>query len=297
MEPHVSVHPLSGHPTEAWKEISNTQKVIKVNVKTPTKPVESDKVRFVCMSDTHSLMRNIMFEVPPGDVFIHAGDFTKCGQKDEVIQFNKWLEMLPHRYKIVIAGNHELSFDQHFSQSFKKKISSQLGEDEEDQVLNYGNTKDDIVEAVNEENIRNYLTNCVYLEDSSIKIYGIKLYGTPWQPEFGGWAFNLKRGEECLSRWDNIPKDTDILITHTPPLGHGDLACSGVRAGCVELLNTVQMRVKPKYHIFGHIHEGYGVSSDGKIIFINASTCDINYFPNNVPIVFDVPLPDGFSKD
>lgn len=50
--------------------------------------------------------------------------------------------------------------------------------------------------------------------------------------------------------------EIDILITHTPPLGHGDLCCSGVRAGCVELLSTVQKRVKPKYHVFGHVHEG-----------------------------------------
>lgn len=76
------------------------------------------------------------------------------------------------------------------------------------------------------------------------------------QPEFGKWAFNLPRGEECLSKWNKIPSDTDILLSHSPPLGYGDLACSGVRAGCVELLATVQERVKPKYHVFGHIHEG-----------------------------------------
>lgn len=134
------------------------------------------------------------------------------------------------------------------------------------------------------------------------------------QPEFGQWAFNLPRGEECLKMWNKIPIDTDVLLTHTPPLGHGDLACSGVRAGCVELLSAVQRRVKPKYHVFGHIHEGaetptfflntyqkpillgYGVTSDGKIVFINASTCDINYIPNNLPIVFDIPLPEGQTK-
>lgn len=76
------------------------------------------------------------------------------------------------------------------------------------------------------------------------------------QPEFGNWAFNLRRGEECLSKWNLIPSDTEVLITHTPPLGHGDLVCSGVRAGCVELLSSVQQRIKPKYHVFGHIHEG-----------------------------------------
>lgn len=76
------------------------------------------------------------------------------------------------------------------------------------------------------------------------------------QPEFGNWAFNLNRGTECLQKWNLIPDDTDILITHTPPLGYGDYTCSGVRAGCVDLLRTVQERVKPKYHVFGHIHEG-----------------------------------------
>nr|CAI5832276.1 unnamed protein product [Callosobruchus analis] len=276
----ISVHPLTDDPTNAWKEMSKGQKILKLNVKIPQTPVEPNKVRFVCMSDTHSLIRNIMFDIPDGDVFIHAGDFTKCGQKEEVIQFDKWLDSLPHKHKIVIAGNHELSFDQKFSEYFKKLMTA----------------RQEKGEAVNTQNIRQYLTNCTYLEDSGIELYGIKIYGSPWQPEYNNWAFNLKRGAECLSKWNKIPDDTEILITHTPPLGHGDLACSGVRAGCVELLNTVQKRVKPKYHVFGHIHEGYGVTSDGRIIYINASTCDINYIPTNLPVVFDVPLKEGQQK-
>lgn len=143
------------------------------------------------------------------------------------------------------------------------------------------------------------------------------------QPTFGGWAFNIHRGEQCLSKWNLIPNDVDVLVTHTPPVGHGDLVCCGERAGCVELLSTIQKRVKPKYHIFGHIHEGkleeqnlvtfnesrvqisicnelftlgYGITSDGKIIFINASTCDINYVPSNLPVVFDIPLPAHIQK-
>lgn len=139
-------------------------------------------------------------------------------------------------------------------------------------------SKDTLAEAIQTTNIKDYLTNCIYLEDSEIVIHGIKIYGTPWwifciieilyisyffknflyfrQPEFCKWAFNVPRGEACLSKWEMIPSDTDILVTHTPPVGHGDLCCSGVRAGCVELLSTVQNRVKPKYHVFGHIHEG-----------------------------------------
>jgi Icc-related predicted phosphoesterase len=59
-----------------------------------------------------------------------------------------------------------------------------------------------------------------------------------------------------LDRWDKIPQGVDILLTHTPPVGHGDYTITGIRAGCVELLNSVQKRIRPKYHVFGHIHEG-----------------------------------------
>lgn len=91
MSQEIKIHPLTKNPTEAWKELSKCQKMLKLNVKIPTQPVDPDKVRFVCMSDTHSLIRNLVFDIPDGDIFIHAGDFTKCGQKDEVIQFNNWL--------------------------------------------------------------------------------------------------------------------------------------------------------------------------------------------------------------
>jgi len=81
---------------------------------------------------------------------------------------------------------------------------------------------------------------------------------TTRQPEFGGWGFNLPRGEACLEKWDLIPDDTDVLVTHGPPLGFGDSLQHGGRSGCVQLLHVVQERVRPKYHVFGHIHEGEG---------------------------------------
>ena len=76
------------------------------------------------------------------------------------------------------------------------------------------------------------------------------------QPEFYNWGFNLKRGQPCLDKWDLIPDEVDILMTHGPPLGHGDLCKHGGRAGCLQLLDTIQQRVRPLYHVFGHIHEG-----------------------------------------
>lgn len=314
------MHQLTDNPTEAWKEISKSQRVIKVTTRPPSSAiVPSNKARVVVMADTHSL--NPRFDIPEGDIFIHAGDFTKCGGKSEVEDFNRWLGesseienqrkensililrliagKLPHKHKLVIAGNHELSFDPTFTHPFKhlspccsKKTAGAL-----DEIPTLGNTKESLEEAVKVENVKQYLTNCTYLEDELIEIFGLRIYGSPWQPEFCKWAFNLPRGQPCLEKWNKIPKGLDILITHTPPLGHGDLCCSGVRAGCVELLSTVQQRVKPKYHVFGHVHEGYGITSDGKVIYINASTCDLNYLPNNPPIVFDVALPPNAIKE
>ncbi|XP_037939419.1 metallophosphoesterase domain-containing protein 1 [Teleopsis dalmanni] len=296
----IPIHPLTNDPTAAWKEISKNQRVIKVTMKPPQVNVAFNKARVVAMSDTHSLTPYIKFEIPEGDIFIHAGDFTKCGQLEEVVEFNKWLGTLPHKHKVVIAGNHELSFDKTFTHPFQNKNSTDrtklTGLSVLDDLPTLGNAKENIESAIQTQNIRDILTNCIYLEDEMLDIYGVRIYGSPWQPEFCKWAFNVPRGRACLDKWDLIPEGIDILITHTPPVGHGDLCCSGVRAGCVELLTTVQKRVRPKYHVFGHVHEGYGITSDGRIIYVNASTCDINYIPNNPPIVFDVTLPPGMRK-
>lgn len=75
-------------------------------------------------------------------------------------------------------------------------------------------------------------------------------------PEYRGCGFNLPRGKPLLEKWLAIPEDTDILVTHTPPLGHGDFTKGRQHVGCQDLLNVLQERVKPKYHVFGHIHEG-----------------------------------------
>jgi len=337
----ITVNQLSSKPTEAWEVLKNTPgplqpQVMRFKVKAPTKPTTPDKIRFVCISDTHSLTSHLKRTIPEGDVLIHAGDFTRCGHLQEVKEFNTWLGTLPHKHKIVIAGNHELSFDQKFRDkmetnaqninapesveapfsprmvyggrggndahsafSVSRSTSTTKMPDMSKLQLDRLSLEDcnEINEEPSVEEMKAELTNCIYLQDSTTQIYGLKIYGTPWQPEFCGWAFNLPRGQECLNKWDKIPDDTDILISHTPPVGYGDLCCTGVRAGCVELLSTVRLRVRPKYHIYGHIHEGYGVRSDGKVIFINASTCDINYMPTNKPIVFDISLPKGHSKD
>lgn len=305
MSSEVQVEKLSSQPTEYWKQWKKTANVMRLQVKPPSTPALENKVRFVCMSDTHSLTSHLKQDIPDGDVFLHAGDFTRSGAVSEVRDFNAWLGKLPHKHKIVIAGNHELSFDPAFQDKDQLSadcrsghIGSSILPINQKLLLTPTSASCGIIEECNStcSQIKCELTNCHYLEDEAIILYGLKIYGSPWQPEFGDWAFNLPRGQSCLDKWNRIPQDTDILLTHSPPLGFGDLCSTGVRAGCVELLSTVQKRVLPKYHVYGHIHEGYGVRSDGKVVYVNASTCDINYMPRNAPVVFDVPLPEGFIK-
>lgn len=187
-------------------------------------------MRLVCISDTHSLHRRIP-DIPDGDVLIHAGDCLGAGTLENVEDLNDWLGTLPHRHKIVIAGNHDWVF-------------------QEAPAL-----------------ARDALTNAIYLEDSGVEIDGIRFWGSPWTPTFLDWAFMLDRGQALHDRWMQIPDDTDVLITHGPPKGIGDEALMGFRCqnvGCVDLLHRIeQMRLKA--HIFGHIHEGYGQYLRGKL--------------------------------
>ncbi|XP_039271036.2 metallophosphoesterase MPPED2-like isoform X1 [Styela clava] len=242
-------------------------------------PKPQGHTRFVCISDTHNEHRNL--KLPPGDVLLHCGDFSLAGELKEIDEFNEWLGEVPFKHKVVIAGNHELSFDQKIMEHVElaKKNNS---------YVRFGKYLKPIEEK-DWRNIRSRLTNCTYLEDSEIMINGIRIWGSPWQPEFGNWGFNLTRGRPLMEKWNKIPNGVDILMTHGPPAGHGDRVVSGQRVGCVDLLNTVQLRVQPKYHLFGHIHEGYGLTTDQFTTYINCSSVDYHYDPGHPPIVFDMP--------
>jgi predicted phosphohydrolase len=284
----VSIHPLTQQPTKAWEIIKLKQTVQPVVPLDPTTPISTDKIRFVCLSDTHSTIENLRSFVPPGDVLLHAGDFTELGFPKEINEFNYFLGKLPHKVKVVIAGNHDLTLDDDLVTHKRQELNMRF--DVKTKIF------EDYLEKLKVKSSRELLTNCIYLLDSHIHVCGIKIYGSPWQPEFGGWAFNLPRGAACLDKWNKIPEDTDILMTHGPPIGYGDLCFSKQRAGCVELLNIIQTRVKPKYHLFGHIHEAYGMTTDGQTVFINGSNCTLRYKPDNRPIIFDFPIPEGHSK-
>jgi Icc-related predicted phosphoesterase len=125
-----------------------------------------------------------------------------------------------------------------------------------------------------------------YIDNNDITIDGIKFYGSPWQPEFHDWAFNLPRGEELAAKWEKIPDDVDILITHGPAYGILDYAPIGGHVGCEELYRKIA-EVKPKIHVCGHIHDSYGQKTMGGIEFLNASTLNDRYEYAHKPIVVE----------
>lgn len=215
------------------------------------------KITFI--SDTHQKHGLLTNDLIGGDIIIHAGDIMTSGYYEtEVKRFCEWFSKLDnYEHKIFIAGNHD-----------------RLAEDNP-------NLFNRIVDEY---------PNITYLQDNYIVIDGIKIYGTPWQPEFYNWAFNLPRnGAGLQSKWQDIPEDTDILITHGPPNKILDyVAQSRYHAGCEELLDRL-MVIKPKINVFGHIHQGYGATDVNGTQYINASVLNEEYqYTNNpVNILFD----------
>lgn len=211
-------------------------------------------MKIVLISDTHNQHRRVA--VPDGDVLVHAGDITISGEKDVYADFIEWFSSQPHKTKVFIGGNHDFNLEGMHPTNYALSITDPR--------------------------------SIHYLFDSGVVIDGIKFYGSPWTPRFFDWAFMLDRGDSIRSKWDLIHHDTDVLITHGPPAGILDRPF-GKRAGvgCQDLADAV-FRIKPKVHVFGHIHGDYGVKSFNGTTFVNASVVDETYFVCNDPVVVEV---------
>ena len=231
-------------------------------------------VRAVFVSDTHTKLDQI--DLPGGDILFHCGDWTFRGDIREVMEFNHHLGLVRERYReiVVVAGNHDWL-------------------PQRDPALLTG-----------------ILTNAIYLQDQAIEVCGLKVYGSPWQPEFMNWAFNVPRGQKLAEKWALIPGGLDVLITHGPPhgtldrtKGYESVMCGKYTyeppqyVGCDDLAERLKV-VKPKVHAFGHVHASYGTvrgpAELGGILSINASICDEGYKPVNKPFVVD--FADGEAR-
>jgi len=226
-----------------------------------------DVVRLVCMSDTHN-NEYTRTCIPSGDVLIHAGDMTKIGTKKELLSARAYIDSFLHPQKIVIAGNHEVSLDTPFYCGPTNRFHRDLFKNKKLNRAEYSSHCRDIISRSNDSSSSGCFYH--YLEDSTCFIgpgaslddgstsSSIKAYGSPYQPEHYLMGFTLPSGPQLEAKWAQIPDDVDVLVTHGPPKGVLDRVFDGTHVGCEHLLEAVQNRVKPRVHVFGHIHEGYG---------------------------------------
>lgn len=188
------------------------------------------------ISDTHTYHN--MLNVPDNiDMVLFSGDCSNprdsLESSFEVLDFLKWFGQLPIKHKIFVAGNHDVSIERGII--FKNDFTDH---------------------------------GIIHLWDSEITIEGLKIYGSPYTPSFGnGWAFNKDRAK--IGRvWENIPEDTDILVTHGPPKGILDLSYNreNVLEFCGDL--SLKKRIKKlqiKLVCFGHIHNNDNITNQGYI--------------------------------
>lgn len=193
-------------------------------------------------------------EMPGGDLLIVAGDLTRTDRIEEYFKFFCWIAKTKYKKRIVIAGNHD---------GF----------------------------AENNPEYMKLFSDFEYLCNSGTELEGLKIWGSPYTPTFYDWHFMADRGETIKKHWDLIPDDTDILVTHGPPYGILDKTIDGENVGCEELSKS-RRRIRPRLHVFGHIHESYGmqrpnldfIDCPGYPIFVNASHVNERYQPVNAPI-------------
>ncbi|CAF3824004.1 unnamed protein product [Rotaria sordida] len=222
--------------------------------------------RFVCISDNHD---NYDFTLPDGDILLHSGDFTRNGTEKEIKTFLNWLKtLIQYRLKIIIVGNHESKRFYTKKRYKEQPLAIEQLKTDKSLVTNYG---------------------IVYLQDQAFQdpLTGWKFYGSGWLSE------HCKDPDDIRRQWSKIPSDTDILLTHGPPYSVLDqTANTRHHLGCKELLNSVSSIIKPKLHVFGHVHRGYGQFKNdlelGRTLFVNASLCDSNFRTANLPIVIDL---------
>ena len=197
-------------------------------------------LKITCISDTH--MHHSKIKMPSTDMIIHAGDFSYRGGADEVPKFIKWYGEQPAKYKLLVAGNHEVWISQ------QGDLLKRMCENEGIQLLHNSHTV----------------------------IQGHTIFGSPYSVEFGAWAYGLP-DDRLQDIWDYILPDTSILITHGPAFGRLD-RCPAGSVGSITLREHIDNKLKNlKLHVTGHIHESRGTMLKDGVLTVNAAICGIPY--------------------
>lgn len=211
-------------------------------------------MRIVATADLHGAFP----EIPECDLLLIAGDVCPVEGSHEVYEqrawlrtvFSKWLEAVPAKEVVWIAGNHDFACE---APGFRRIADDMPGH---------------------------------YLIDSGVELEGLSIYGTPWTPNLRNWAFYAKdRKFELVA--DAIPVNTDILVLHSPPRG---LQLDGGHPEWAAPFVASKLQTKPpRLCVFGHIHEGYGTRATGGVEWANVAYMDEDYNPVNPPMVFEWP--------
>jgi Icc-related predicted phosphoesterase len=208
-------------------------------------------MKIVFIADTHDKHRDVI--LPKGDVLVHAGDMVNVLNHDSI-----------GCVKVI------RDVDDWFGELDFKKIICIAGNHE----------------YIFQDGLASGLRNAVYLEDEHYEFEGVKFFGSPWTPHFFG-AFNANehRLGEIFKKADD---DVDVLITHGPPHGILDTPSRSDHAGSHALASELK-RIKPKVHVFGHIHDSYGEYNDGTTQFYNAAMSRAHgQVKENKPWVFEI---------
>ena len=210
-------------------------------------------MRVAATSDLHGFLPGI----PACDVLLVGGDVCPVEDHAPAFQrrwlegpFAEWLARLDAGVVVGIAGNH------------------------------------DFVAEADPELMRSL--PWTYLCDETADVDGLRIHGVPWTPTFMEWAF-MQDDADLAAMWARIPADVDVLLTHGPPLGHGDLAVHELHCGSETLVARLPDLELLQLHAFGHIHEGGGSRDTlGGATLANVSYVDFDYRPVQPPEVFEL---------
>lgn len=270
------VPPGIPHMKEDTNRYSNCPKAISSPMTT---------ISIVAVSDTHSRHASLPEVWPQADIFIHTGDLTQHGTKEELSSVIEWLAGLPYAHKVCVAGNHDIGLDKDCS--YRSAHASSVG--------TYATPEDtnQLIASMRQRNIT-YLSPENPSANICVKGSCVNIYGLPYSPyRFGPCAFQRPRIEDTWAVLDGECK-YDILLSHAPPKGHLDLNKRGDNVGCEHFMAAIE-RVRPAAAIFGHIHEAKGIEvltwDDGSITMLyNAAVMNRDKTLSTIT-VFDLAFP------